>query len=186
VKNADMVFTQTTGSEWVLDLKWLQPHAGVCITHFLSPTALPPLPPSSSSLPPFPYPCTRPYHRAALGGCTRYGRDAIIEDLFVFNDTIYIGTQGAWRRRRIYSYSKILQRDPGRLRLSQGASLKPDESGGCSPVFGGRTIRLCSLWPSDDIPTPLRPPVDTGAGDRGGILRQVCSGGGDCRLSKGC
>ena len=27
VKNADVVFTQTTGSEWVLDLKWLQPHA---------------------------------------------------------------------------------------------------------------------------------------------------------------
>ena len=25
-----------------------------------------------------------------------------------------------------------------------------------------------SLWPSDDLPTPLRPPVDTGAGDRGG------------------
>jgi hypothetical protein len=23
------------------------------------------------------------------------------------------------------------------------------------------------LWPSDDLPTPLRPPVDTGAGDRG-------------------
>jgi hypothetical protein len=35
------------------------------------------------------------------------------------------------RRRRIYSYSMILQRDPGRLRLSQGASLKPDESEGC-------------------------------------------------------
>jgi len=35
-------------------------------------------------------------------------------------------------------------------------------------VFSGRTIRLCSLWPSDDLPTPLRPPVDTGAGDRGG------------------
>jgi hypothetical protein len=26
----------------------------------------------------------------------------------------------------------------------------------------------CSLWPSDDLPTPLRPPVDTGAWDRGG------------------
>ena len=66
----------------------------------------------------------------------------------------------------------ILQRDPeyypGRLRLSQGASLKPDESEGCSPVSGGRTIRLCSLRPSDDFPTPLRPPVDNGAGDRGG------------------
>jgi hypothetical protein len=42
---------------------------------------------------------------------------------------------------------------PGRLRLSQGASLKPDESEGCSPVSGGRTIRLCSCWPSDDPPT---------------------------------
>ena len=39
----------------------------------------------------------------------------------------------------------------------------------CSPVSGGRTIRLCSFWPSDaDLSTPLRPPVDTGAGDRGG------------------
>jgi len=28
------------------------------------------------------------------------------------------------RRRRIYLYSMILQRDPGRLRLSQGASFK--------------------------------------------------------------
>ena len=54
------------------------------------------------------------------------------------------------------------------LRLSQGASLKPEESEGCSPVSDGRTIRLCSLWPSDDLPTPLRPLVDTGAGDRGG------------------
>ena len=64
-------------------------------------------------------------------------------------------------------------KDPGRLRLSQGASLKPDESEGCSPVSGGRTIRLCSLWPSTIIayrlPTPLRPPIDTGAGDRGGV-----------------
>ncbi len=44
----------------------------------------------------------------------------------------------------------------------------PDESEGCSPVSGGRTIRLCSLWQSDDLTTPLRPLVDTGAGDRGG------------------
>jgi len=39
-------------------------------------------------------------------------------------------------------YSIILQRDPGLLRLSQGASLKPDESECCSPVSCGRTIRL--------------------------------------------
>jgi hypothetical protein len=45
---------------------------------------------------------------------------AELPDLFVFNDT-------GW--------------DAGRLRLSQGASLKPDQSEGCSPVFGGRTIR---------------------------------------------
>jgi hypothetical protein len=38
------------------------------------------------------------------------------------------------RIRRIYSYSMILQRDTGRLRLSQGASLKTDESEGCSSV----------------------------------------------------
>ena len=38
-------------------------------------------------------------------------------------------------------------------------------SEGCSLQSDGRTIRLCSLWPSDDLPTPLRPPVDTGAGD---------------------
>jgi len=29
----------------------------------------------------------------------------------------------------------------GRLRLSQGASLKPDESEGCSPVSGDTTIQ---------------------------------------------
>jgi ornithine cyclodeaminase/alanine dehydrogenase-like protein (mu-crystallin family) len=27
VRNADVVFTQTPGGEWVLDLKWLKPHA---------------------------------------------------------------------------------------------------------------------------------------------------------------
>ena len=77
------------------------------------------------------------------------------------------------RRKRIYSYSTILYRDPGRLRLSQGASLKPDESEGCSPVSGGRTIRLCSFWPSDDGPTPLRSSVDTGAEDRGGVSAEL-------------
>ena len=46
-------------------------------------------------------------------------------------------------------YGVTLTKDPGRLRLSQGASLKPDESEGCS-VSGGRTIRLCSSWPSHD------------------------------------
>ena len=51
------------------------------------------------------------------------------EDLFVFNDTV---------------------EGPRAPAVSQGASLKPDESEGCSPVSGGRTIRLCSLWPSDD------------------------------------
>ncbi len=40
-------------------------------------------------------------------------------------------TGGRW----VYSYST-------RLRLSQGASLKPDESEGCSPVSGDRIIRL--------------------------------------------
>ena len=38
-----------------------------------------------------------------------------------------------------------------------------------TPVSGGRTIRLCSFWPSDDAPTPLRSSVDTGAEDRGGV-----------------
>jgi hypothetical protein len=38
----------------------------------------------------------------------------------------------------------------------------------CSPVSGGRTIRLCWSWPSNDPPTALRSSVDTGAGDRGG------------------
>jgi hypothetical protein len=33
---------------------------------------------------------------------------------------------------------------PGRLWLSQGASLKSDESEVCSPVSSGRIIRLCS------------------------------------------
>ncbi len=35
------------------------------------------------------------------------------------------------------------------------ASLKPDKSEGCSLVSGGRTIRLCLLRLSDDLPTPL-------------------------------
>ena len=47
--------------------------------------------------------------------------------------------------------------EPNRLRLSQGASLKPDESGGCYPVSEGRTIRRCSSWPSDDPPTRVDP-----------------------------
>jgi hypothetical protein len=50
----------------------------------------------------------------------------------------------------------ILKKDPGRLQLSQGASLKPDESEGCSPVSGGRS------------------------------LRRACSGGRDCRLWRIC
>ena len=61
------------------------------------------------------------------------------------------------------------RRDPGRLQLSRGASLKPDESEGCSPVSGGRTIRLWYSWPSDDRSSPLPSPVDTGAGGRGGV-----------------
>jgi hypothetical protein len=39
---------------------------------------------------------------------------------------------------------------------------------GCSLVSGGRIIRLCSSWPSDDPATPLRSSVDTGARNRGG------------------
>jgi len=58
---------------------------------------------------------------------------------------------------------------------SQGASLKPDESEGCSPVSGGRTIRLRSSWPSDDAPTPLRSSVDTGAEDRGGVSAEFAA-----------
>ena len=33
----------------------------------------------------------------------------------------------------------------GRLRLSQGASLKPDESEGCSPVSGERVMACLQL-----------------------------------------
>ncbi len=64
------------------------------------------------------------------------------------------------RRRRV---------KPGRITQAT-KSQRPDESEGCSPVSGGRTIRLCSLWLSDDLPqaTPLRPPADTGAGDQVG------------------
>ena len=86
---------------------------------------------------------------------TTLGRADPRINLFVFNDTI-----------------ERLREPAQSLRLSQGASLKPDESEGCSPVSCGRTIRLCSLRSSTIIvsrlPTPLRPPVDTGAGDRGG------------------
>ncbi len=63
------------------------------------------------------------------------------EDLFVFNVTI----EGP-----------------------RAPAVKPGRITQAAPVSCGRTIRLCSLWPSDDLPTPLRPPVDTGAGDRGG------------------
>jgi hypothetical protein len=67
----------------------------------------------------------------------------------------------------------ILKRDPGRLRLSEGASLKPDESEGRSPVSGGRTIRLCSsrlttLLLHLDPQETLVFLFITGAGDRGG------------------
>ncbi len=48
----------------------------------------------------------------------------------------------------------ILYNDTGRLRLSN---------------------RLCSSWPSDDPPTPLRP-SDTGAGDRDGAPTEVAVG----------
>jgi len=56
-----------------------------------------------------------------------------------------------------YSYLTILWRDPGRLRLSQGASLKPDESECCSPVSGGRTGAPRALYQSTGFltgPTP--------------------------------
>ena len=72
------------------------------------------------------------------------------EDLVVFNDTIESPRAPAVKPGRITQATK---------------SQRPDESEGCSPVSGGRTIQLCSLWPSDDLPTPLRPLVDTGAGD---------------------
>ena len=77
------------------------------------------------------------------------------------------------RRRRNYSYNSasmdasyksiILYRDSGCLPLTKGAS-KPDESEGCSPVSGGRIIRLCSSSPGDDPPTPLRSSVDRARG----------------------
>jgi hypothetical protein len=54
------------------------------------------------------------------------------------------------------------------LFYQQGSNSHPEGMRHSSPVSGGRTIRLCSFWPSDDPPTPLRPSVDTGAGDRGG------------------
>jgi hypothetical protein len=49
------------------------------------------------------------------------------------------------------SYSTILwtHKRPRAPAVKPGASLKPDESEGCS-VSGGRTIRLCSSWPSHD------------------------------------
>jgi hypothetical protein len=73
------------------------------------------------------------------------------------------------------------------MRLSQGASLRPDESEGCSPVSNGRTIRLCSSWPSNDPPTPLRPSVDTSVGDRGGARAEfaVVAGTAGCREDVG-
>ena len=53
-------------------------------------------------------------------------------------------------------------------RRTQGASLKPDESEGCSPVSGGRTIRLCSCIGGNLIsvtcePLTIRPFCTRGA-----------------------
>ena len=49
------------------------------------------------------------------------------------------------------------------LQLTQGvASLKPDESEGCSPVSGGKTIRLCSSWPASTQVLPTFPFVPVG------------------------
>jgi hypothetical protein len=58
-----------------------------------------------------------------------------------------------WRRR---SYSIILQREPGRLRSSKGASIRPHESAGCSPVSGGRTIDFARVGPSVPEVSPAR------------------------------
>jgi hypothetical protein len=58
-----------------------------------------------------------------------------------------------WRRR---SYSIILQREPGRLRSSKGASIRPHESAGCSPVSGGRTIDFARVGPSVPEVSPVR------------------------------
>jgi hypothetical protein len=61
--------------------------------------------------------------------------------------------------RGVYSYSMILLGDPGAcLRLNDHSSLTRVRAT-CSPVSGGRTIRLCSCWPSDGPPTPLRSSV---------------------------
>jgi hypothetical protein len=61
--------------------------------------------------------------------------------------------------RAVYSYSMILLGDPGAcLRLNHHSSLTRVRAT-CSPVSGGKTIRLCSCWPSGGPPTPLRSSV---------------------------
>jgi hypothetical protein len=62
--------------------------------------------------------------RAAPGGlgCREEEEEEEEEDLFVFNDTI---------------------EGPRAPTVKPGRTLKPDESEGCSPVSGGRTIRMC-------------------------------------------
>ena len=107
-------------------------------------------------------------HRAAAVLLTHNGEQATLVSTSATCALLQESVDSEAFCRRSTQPGTILWRDPGRLRLSQGASLKPDESEGCSPVSGGRTIRLCSSWPSDDPHTALRSSVDTGAGDRGG------------------
>jgi hypothetical protein len=66
------------------------------------------------------------------------------------------------RRRRRSGQQHADYRAAGRFSAPRGEPLD------CSPVSGCRTILLCSFWPFDDPPTPLRSSVDTGAEDRGG------------------
>jgi hypothetical protein len=74
-----------------------------------------------------------------------------------------LGGGGGGGYDRIQRYDRGTQGACGQARARHSSM-----SEGCSPVSGGRTIRLRSSWPSDGSPTPLRSSVDSGAGDRSG------------------
>ena len=67
---------------------------------------------------------------------------------FLFDHFQHLGStpHNSSRRRRVWIYSIIPQRDPERLQSSWDASLKPNESKGlCSPVSRGWTVRPLSI-----------------------------------------
>ena len=80
------------------------------------------------------------------------------DKMFMNKDTMFMN-KTLDNQYRVDSCSMILLGDPGAcLRLNHHSSLTRVRAT-CSPVSGGKTIRLCSCWPSGGPPTPLRSSV---------------------------